>query len=90
MHMWAIMFAREECLLSFWKSRLLMAKHPDWRHLRVLKFQVKSVNKNQKLRKFVFIKGLAAKVRLAVFKNAIQQQLSTKYTAKINFVSSGT
>ena len=67
-----------------------MAKHPDRRHLRVFKFSVKSVNWNQKLKKFVFIKWLAAKGRLAFFKNAIQQQLSTKYTAKINFVSSGT
>ena len=39
---------------------------------------------------FVFIKWLAAKVRLAFFKNTIQQQLYTKYTAKVNFVSSGT
>ena len=39
------------------------------------------------MRKFVFITLLAAKVRLCFFKNATQQQLSTKYTAKVNFVS---
>ena len=39
------------------------------------------------MRKFVFITLLAAKVRLCFFKNAIQQQLSTKFTAKVNFVS---
>ena len=66
-----------------------MAKHPDRTHLRAFKSSVKSVNKKQKVRRFVFIKWLAAKVRLCFFKNTIQQ-LSTKYKAKVNFVSRGT
>ena len=49
-----------------------------------------SLNYKQKVRTFVIIKCLAAKVQLCFFKYTIQQQLSTKYTAKINFVSTGT
>ena len=67
-----------------------MAKHPDWMHLGAFKSSVKSVNKKQKMRKFVFIKWLAVKVCLCFFKNTIQLQLSTKYNAKVNFVSRGT
>ena len=55
-----------------------MAKNPD-RILRVFKSSVKSVKLKKKVRKFVFIKWLAARVRLCFFKNTIQLQLSTKY-----------
>ena len=48
-----------------------MAKHPDRTHLRAFKPSVKSVNQEQIVRKVVFIKCLAAKVRLHFFKNAI-------------------
>ena len=44
-----------------------------------------STRKKKKVRKFLFIKWLAAKIRLWFFKNAIQLQLSTKLKAKINF-----
>ena len=53
-HMWDIMFSREEYLRSYWKSGVPMAKHPDRTHLRVFKSSVKSVNQKQKMRKFVF------------------------------------
>ena len=89
-HMWEIMFAREEYFQSFWKSGVPIAKHPDRTHLRACKSSVKSVNCKQKVRKVVFIKWLAAKVPHCFFKNTIQLPLSTKYTAKINFVWSDT
>ena len=38
------MFARKKYLQSFGKSRVPIAKHPDRKHLRVLKVSVKSVN----------------------------------------------
>ena len=89
-HMWDIIFAREENLQSFKKSGVPMAKHLDRRHFRAFKSSFKSLNYKQKVRKSVFTKWLPAKVCLTFFKNTIQLQLSTKYTAKINFVSSGT
>ena len=46
-----------------------MAKHLDRTYLRAFKPSVKSVNYEKKVRKVVFIKWLAAKVRLRFFKN---------------------
>ena len=70
---------KEEYLQSFWKSGVSMAKHQS--NLKI---------KGKKVRKIVFITWLAAKIRLSFFKNTVQLQLSTNYTAKVNFVSSGT
>ena len=67
-----------------------MAEHPNRMDLRAFKSSVKSLNFNTKVRKFVFIKWLTAKVRLCFFKYRIELQLSTKFKTKINFVSSGT
>ena len=39
-HMWDIMFAREEYLQSFWKSGTPMAKHLVQTHLRAFKSSV--------------------------------------------------
>ena len=78
------MFAKEEYLQSFWKSGVPMDKH------RAFKSSVKSVNWKKQVRKFAFVKWLAAKVRLCFFKNTIQLRLSEKYKTKIYFISSGT
>ena len=43
-HMWDIMFAREEYLQRFWRSGVPTAKHPDRTHLRAFQSSVKSVN----------------------------------------------
>ena len=59
-----------------------MAKLSDRSHLRAFKPSVKNLNWKQKVKKFVFIKWLAAKIRICFFKNTIQLQLPRKYTAK--------
>ena len=43
-HMWDIMFAKEEYLQSVWKLVVPMAEHPDRRHLRAFMSSLKSVN----------------------------------------------
>ena len=69
-HMWDIMFARERYLQSF--CRVFENQVCQWLSIRIehilerlnLQSTKSSVNQKQKVRKFVFIKWLAAKVRL--------------------------
>ena len=89
-HIWDIMFARENTCRVFENQVCQWLGIRIGRILERLSIQSNQQTKKKQVRKFVFIKLLAGKVRLCFFKNTVQLQLSTKYKTKISFVSSGT
>ena len=56
-HMWDIMFEREEYLHSFWKSGVPMANHPYLMHLRVFKSSITFKRLSLKQIKYIFLEG---------------------------------
>ena len=68
-HIWFIMFSRKQYLQSFWRSVVPMAVDLDRTNVRAFKSSVKSAKLKRKLRKFVFIQWLPAKIYLCFSKH---------------------